>query len=353
VVVRACIAAAVVALLGAEVRAEPSSSCTSRDVELDRAAPTFTPGHASLTDAGKLALQPIAAVLHARPRWRIAVTGHFTADLAPNPEPIAWRRAEVVKWYLVDSGVEADRIDTGVSSVVLPDRAVEVQVASEQAACRLSKVATSGVTSTRVTTEPAVDSARPSIVLATLRFDLGDLGREGSHPVGVDLTQLVASAHSHDVTVGSHDTSAGFRTSTPSHNEVAPVTKPAPPPPVVLAPAPPRTDETVHRVTVTPPRIAPPVPAPDEIVTRINTSYMPALSHCSRTAQRDNPALWGRVKLTFAVDQDGVLTDVNAQGPDDDLDRCITTLMSHWRFAVPSASDATQLFSMSVALQGH
>lgn len=117
VIVRAWIAASVLALHGAAY-AEPTASCADavKDGELARSvAPTFNPGHASLTDDGKLALQPIAAALHARPHLRVAITGHVTADIRSAGDDTSKRRAEVAKWFLVDSGVEADRISTSVS----------------------------------------------------------------------------------------------------------------------------------------------------------------------------------------------------------------------------------------------
>jgi hypothetical protein len=151
--------------------------------------------------------------------------------------------------------------------------------------------------------------------------------------------------------IGSSDANSGFRPSDPPHSSVAHIAEPVVPP-AELRPAPPRADEIVHRVPVTRAVIAPPIPAPDDIVARINASYMPSLSHCYRKAQRDNPGISGRVSLTFAVDQDGRLLDVNASGVDDALDHCIATLMSYWHFEAPSThGEAAQLFSMSLALQ--
>jgi hypothetical protein len=60
-------------------------------------------------DPARRALAPLVDELRARTTLRVAVTGRDKdADLAK-------RRAEAVKWYLVDQGVAADRIETGIA----------------------------------------------------------------------------------------------------------------------------------------------------------------------------------------------------------------------------------------------
>ena len=66
----------------------------------------FDVGKARLSTAGKLSLQKLAGVLRDHPDVKITITGH-DADAA-----LAKKRAEAVKWYLVDQGAAQDQIDT-------------------------------------------------------------------------------------------------------------------------------------------------------------------------------------------------------------------------------------------------
>jgi len=75
------------------------------------ASQKFEQNRARLTKAMKTALAPLLAQLHGRPQLRIAVIGHPGAGV---PEELARRRADTVKWYLVDQGIIADRLETRV-----------------------------------------------------------------------------------------------------------------------------------------------------------------------------------------------------------------------------------------------
>jgi len=76
----------------------------------------FEPTRARVTEAAKRVLQPVLAMLRAHPELAITVAGHpdkageVGADLAK-------RRAEAVKWFLVDQGIEQARITTSVGTV--------------------------------------------------------------------------------------------------------------------------------------------------------------------------------------------------------------------------------------------
>ena len=70
-------------------------------------------GRARLTPALVASLEVVLAELHAQPELRIVVLGR--PDRA-TPEALARRRAEAVKWYLVDRGIAVDRIATGVAA---------------------------------------------------------------------------------------------------------------------------------------------------------------------------------------------------------------------------------------------
>jgi OOP family OmpA-OmpF porin len=71
----------------------------------------FERGRARITPAARRGLAPLLAALEANPDMAIAITG--TPEQADG-EDLAKRRAEAVKWYLVDQGIAEDRIDTVV-----------------------------------------------------------------------------------------------------------------------------------------------------------------------------------------------------------------------------------------------
>lgn len=66
----------------------------------------FETGKARITAAGKLSLAKTIKVLRDHGDLKITITGH-DADAA-----LAKKRAEAVKWYLIDQGIAEDQIDT-------------------------------------------------------------------------------------------------------------------------------------------------------------------------------------------------------------------------------------------------
>jgi OOP family OmpA-OmpF porin len=87
----------------------------------------FEARRARVTPAAQQSLRLLFALLDERRELRVIVVGH--PDRAGN-EDLARRRAEAVKWYLVDAGLTEDRIDTAAGaigkapiSIVLPDPA--------------------------------------------------------------------------------------------------------------------------------------------------------------------------------------------------------------------------------------
>ena len=76
-------------------------------------AVTFEAGRARITPAAKKELAAVVAALLKYRDVRIAIIGHATKA---KESDLARRRAEGVKWYLVDQGVLADRITTKVGS---------------------------------------------------------------------------------------------------------------------------------------------------------------------------------------------------------------------------------------------
>jgi hypothetical protein len=365
--------------------ADPTSCPTAhKELEAARSAKlTFDPGHARISETGKAALQPLVTALHTHAWLRLAVTGYAYAHTDPHADVTAKRRAEAVKWYLVDTGVEADRIQTGVGVAVSPDQALDIQFAKDlMASCapaaaapvaRVKRPAPSTPTIAATPSAPSIASrpATPAIASvpstpgiastasspdALANALTGESSRSASKPVdarhvvGADLTRLITSSYAAPSTIGSRRTAIRAD----SAPRLAPdrVAIPQTPSSTQLQAASPPSGEPLQRVALGQTHLGLPIPAPDDVVSRINTVYMVGLSYCDRRARRLNPDLSGRVDLTFSVDADGHVTGANAHGLDDYLETCITSQMGRWHFTGPSTAMGPRAFSISLALQG-
>jgi hypothetical protein len=88
----------------------------------------------------------------------------------------------------------------------------------------------------------------------------------------------------------------------------------------------------------------------DEVLTRINTVYMTGLQRCYRKSLLQDPALTGKVMLSFRVDAEG---RVQSQlGMTSQFDECLTRIMGSWKFSAPS-SEADSSFRISLVLQNY
>ncbi|MGN6104958.1 MAG: OmpA family protein, partial [Kofleriaceae bacterium] len=74
----------------------------------------FERGRARVTPSAQRALRDTLAVLARYPELRLAVIGRPDRDAGDATSDLARRRAEAVKWHLVDQGIPADRIETVV-----------------------------------------------------------------------------------------------------------------------------------------------------------------------------------------------------------------------------------------------
>jgi OOP family OmpA-OmpF porin len=86
-------------------------------------APTFEANRARVTDKAKVALAPVLAMLRKHRAVRLRVVGHLAA---PAGDDLARRRADAVKWYLIDQGIAEDRIEAAVGPVA--SSAIEFQL---------------------------------------------------------------------------------------------------------------------------------------------------------------------------------------------------------------------------------
>ena len=83
----------------------------------------FEPNRARITAAAKKSLTKLVAVLRDRSGLRIQIVGHMEKTKGPTDkaQDLAKKRADAVKWYLVDQGVAEDQVVTGIAD---PDKAV-------------------------------------------------------------------------------------------------------------------------------------------------------------------------------------------------------------------------------------
>lgn len=93
---------------------------------------------------------------------------------------------------------------------------------------------------------------------------------------------------------------------------------------------------------------------PAAVLDIIQSTYLAGLQRCYRLGLAQDATLSGRVSISFTVDERGQVVDPDADGLSSQVDSCISTQMSRWRFPVPKdktggATDAS--FSVSLALQ--
>ncbi len=88
----------------------------------------FEPGRARVTPAGAKVLRQMLATLDAYRDLRFVVVGH-PARGDQTGDALAKKRAEAVKWYLVDQGADATHIDTRVGGVARQTVTVELPAA--------------------------------------------------------------------------------------------------------------------------------------------------------------------------------------------------------------------------------
>ena len=78
----------------------------------------FEPRRARVIGPAVAALKPVIAMLEAHPSIRLSIIGRPEHAKKPADADLAKRRAEAVKWYLVDQGIVEDRLITSVGAPV-------------------------------------------------------------------------------------------------------------------------------------------------------------------------------------------------------------------------------------------
>ena len=309
---------------------------------------TFEPGKTSLTTAAKTALGPLLDALQTRRSTHLVIVGHFGADARVNMEVTARRRADVVKWFLVDRGIETDRIETSVSSVIVPGRIIELQLGElhEQAprprpaavrAPPAPPAVVGPVVPTPTVAAPsvaAIDSSGPDPRLDTRDASqmaelLGDAPSVKRRTAGANLAAEIAAAHAQSITVGGGESES--RGGDPVHLEAAPSVLDLGMPTLLRSIA--KHTEVDHDRTVPGSVSVDAALAPLELIRhKLYAHYIRRVSRCYRKVLASRPDLSGLVTLSFTIDG-GTVVAAAAETDDPDLRSCMRSQMKKtWRF---------------------
>jgi hypothetical protein len=212
----------------------------------------------------------------------------------------------------------------------------------------------------RITTNPRPDPGMSPAEAARLASILtgSDPGRTGpgemrNRQPGADLRQQIDDVGTRQITIG--DDGKGFR------KEPGPRLGDGPGPivddPTPVSTQPIKTDNEVKgRITLRP--LPPDGPGTtltvDMVVDKIQTVYMPNLQRCYRKGLLGDASLAGKIALSFTVTERGGLDDIEAHGVSSEVDACVSTAMSTWRFPIPKDKDGDptdQGFRLVLALQ--
>ncbi len=197
----------------------------------------------------------------------------------------------------------------------------------------------------------AVDSQRLASILTGGDGETG-LGGMGSRQPGADLGKQIDDARNKQITIGD-----GGHTSRVD-DRARPGTVDERP----IASTPQQITHDTRRDSNEPTgRIVPGVVEQDDTTTltpamvleRINTVYMAGLQRCYRLGLANDSQLAGRVKISFTVDARGKVVDGDASGVSSQVDGCIGTAMTGWRFPIPKqdGKPTEAAFTVSLALQ--
>ncbi|MBA3465627.1 MAG: AgmX/PglI C-terminal domain-containing protein [Deltaproteobacteria bacterium] len=216
---------------------------------------------------------------------------------------------------------------------------------------RPTRVTPNNPTSTAATEDDAMKFA--SILAGT------EVGRNGANDLskrqpGADLGTQIAAVGDRQVVVGNND--SGFRQgprdgigtdSKQITNDPNQVATQAPKNPerepggrIQIKPLPPQGPGTTLTVQM--------------VLDKIKGVYMTGLQRCYKKGLLDDSKLSGKIAMSFTVTERGSLDDASASGVSSEVDACIETLMSGWRFGIPRDKDGDpteQPFKLVLALQ--
>jgi hypothetical protein len=92
--------------------------------------------------------------------------------------------------------------------------------------------------------------------------------------------------------------------------------------------------------------------SPDAVLSKIQSVYMAGLKRCYREYLKKDASARGKVTLSLTVNETGRAVKGAAHGFASEVDECIGTLMSTWRFPIPKDKDGEPTdASFEIALQ--
>jgi len=305
--------------------AEPDSCST---------ALTFASGRSALTPASKHALEPALSQLRTHPQLHVTIVASDARD------PLAKKRSEVVKWFLVDGGIEVDRIQlaTGTSS------GVQLQLVG----CTASLTQT--VASTLAPARPAT-AEKPMPTPAhdeSIVDDASDLANllagDSPAPARAGIERPITASRAPALTIGND--SVGFRGDSTVHANTA-IGGLRLASATLVQSAPPVHEESVVRTTLS---TGPTLGAiqPEGQPVKLDGRQLRALSRCYRKVPGLEPGDRGNVELTFTVDRAGRVKDPIVISDEDELIGCIGNVMKTWDF--PALKKKKDRIWMSVVL---
>jgi hypothetical protein len=115
----------------------------------------------------------------------------------------------------------------------------------------------------------------------------------------------------------------------------------------------PRTEQDRGRIELRPDPKPPGSPNPDGIIAKIRNSYMQGLMRCYQVGLRTDGELRGKIAVSFTVLETGKIGDPSARGVSSEVDSCVSTQMTSWRFPIQKDQDGdpTELdIKLSLAL---
>lgn len=86
---------------------------------------------------------------------------------------------------------------------------------------------------------------------------------------------------------------------------------------------------------------------------KVATAYLAGIRRCYKTRLAAAPNIYGRVVLSFTVNEKGLAVTTGARGFDGEVDSCIAESMKSWRFPIPHDSDGAPTiadFTLSLEL---
>jgi hypothetical protein len=290
---------------------------------------TFAPGRAALTPSTKHMLDPLRAQLRKSPQLHVQI---FAAD-----DALAARRAEAAKWYLVDGGVEVDRIATSTGAKLRDELHVQV-VGGTCSAMAPAPRPSPGLVATKDASEPP--SGESMVDDASELASLLAGGDPPPKPIVVPhatpsgpMSELPPPPVVH---IGNDD--VGFRGSEVALRVVTV--------PVALrlasttiATTAPHHEETIERQSLEDDSNDTAEVEGNQV--RLEPKQLRPLARCYRRALGLDPTISNRANLSFGIDKKGHVTAPVAISDTDQLDTCLHTAMKKWQFPPGKAMAST------------